>query len=67
VPRSNGNVSVTSTDVLIAMLSSDLRGSWAGSRDRECALRRRVNATPATSTPTAQPANASGDREDPAD
>jgi hypothetical protein len=27
--RSNGSCSVTSTDVLIAMLSSDLRGSWA--------------------------------------
>ena len=27
--RSNGSCNVTTTDVLIAMLSSDLRGSWA--------------------------------------
>jgi hypothetical protein len=27
-PRTNPHVSLSSTDVLIAMLSSDLRGSW---------------------------------------
>jgi hypothetical protein len=30
--RPNGNTSVSSTDVLIAMLTHDLRGSWAERR-----------------------------------
>lgn len=47
-PRSNGSISLTSTDVLIAMLSSDLRGSWL---DDGCAIRSREHVDPSASQP----------------
>jgi hypothetical protein len=46
--RSNGNTHVSSTDVLIAMLSSDLRGSWG---EAGCAIRSREHVDPAASSP----------------
>lgn len=47
--RPNAPISVSSTDILIAMLSSDLRGSWA---EAGCALPRREPVDP-TADPTA--------------
>jgi hypothetical protein len=47
--RSNGSHSVTSTDLLIAMLSSDLRSSWGGERGGS-AIRIREHADPAASS-----------------
>lgn len=52
-PRSNGNASVSSTDVLIAMLSGDLRGSHGEAREP---VRTRAHGEPAASpTPTPTP------------
>ena len=59
-PRSNGTISLTSTDVLIAMLSSDLRGSWI---EEGCAVRSREHVDPAAS----QPLPAMGESTDPED
>lgn len=47
-PRSNGTVSLSSTDVLIAMLSSDLRGTWIEEGEP---ARRREHVDPAASSP----------------
>ena len=47
--RSNGNLRVSATDVLIAMLSSDLRGSWGGGGP----VRSRAHGDPAASAPPA--------------
>jgi hypothetical protein len=44
--RPNGNISVSTTDVLIAMLTSDLRGSWA----EGTASQRREHIDPAASS-----------------
>ena len=59
--RSNGSHSVTSTDVLIAMLSSDLRSSWRG--EEGSASRIREDIDPAASAPLPV-MNESGDPED---
>jgi hypothetical protein len=60
LPRSNGNISLTSTDVLIAMLSSDLRGTWL---DEGFGIRAREHVDPAAS----QPMPVMGDPSDPED
>ncbi|HWO21794.1 MAG TPA: hypothetical protein VNO30_23655 [Kofleriaceae bacterium] len=49
--RPGSNVSVSTADVLIAMLSSDLRGSWA----ERGAPRRRERGTPVASVPSPPP------------
>ncbi len=59
-PRTNGHISLTSTDVLIAMLSSDLRGTWL---DEGCAIRSREHVDPSAS----QPLPAMGESADPED
>ncbi len=46
--RSNANISLSSTDVLIAMLSGDLRSAWG---EEGCPLRSREHVDPAASSP----------------
>ena len=58
--RPHANISLSSTDVLIAMLSSDLRGSWL---DEGFGLRAREHVDPAAS----QPMPALGEAADPED
>ena len=60
-PRTNGHLSLSSTDVLIAMLSSDLRGSWA---EEIFTVQRREHVDPTASTPMPAMADGTGDPED---
>ena len=59
--RSNGHVNLSSTDVLIAMLTSDLRGSWA---EEGFSIRKREHVDPAASTPMPVIADEPGEPED---
>jgi hypothetical protein len=61
-PRSNATFSVSSTDLLIAMLSSDLRGSWS---EEGFAVRNREHIDPAASSPMPVMASEPGEPEDP--
>jgi hypothetical protein len=60
--RSNGTPRVSSTDLLVAMLSSDLRGSGS---EEGFAIRSREHIDPAASSPLPV-MNEHGDPEDPA-
>jgi len=59
--RTNGSSRVSSTDLLIAMLSSDLRGSWG---EEGFSIRNRDHIDPAASSPLPVMTE-SGEPEDP--